>query len=452
MKVFDRSLDANRDERAIERAVEIELAAQSAVLAMPAPRLDEHRQVLAEVEGELVRVHEWVVGWSPDSGPAGAELAGQVGEWLARLHQLALPPASAGLRGLDTVSDVDTWRRLVDRVTAERHPVAAALTGALGHLDRAVDLVRSRPRDGDVIGTHRDLFPRNALVTAGGLSVCDWDVAGPWLAEEEIAAAAVDWSGGILGPVDAESFLAVLDGYRSLGGEPPAAEPEMWAGYLAKQLNWLEMHVRRVLDPPTPQAGAVAAHRLPFLVPRLVRQVDELPRWVELVGIHRGPERPGERADAERHVSRAQHRGSETRAGEHRDRGPRARTLTAMPESIPVQTADGVLDQVTYNDDGLVPAIVQEEGTGKVLMMAWMNDESLGRTLETGRTWFWSRSRQEYWCKGETSGNRQFVREAYYDCDGDTLLFVVEQEGDGACHTGEYSCFFRSFDEPVPST
>ena len=79
-----------------------------------------------------------------------------------------------------------------------------------------------------------------------------------------------------------------------------------------------------------------------------------------------------------------------------------------------------------------------------MLMMAWMNDETLRQTLETGRTVFWSRSRQEYWRKGETSGDRQFVREAYYDCDGDTLLFVVEQEGKGACHTGEYSCFFRA--------
>jgi len=77
--------------------------------------------------------------------------------------------------------------------------------------------------------------------------------------------------------------------------------------------------------------------------------------------------------------------------------------------------------------------------------MAWMNDASLRETMATGRTWFWSRSRQEYWCKGETSGDRQYVREAYYDCDGDTLLFVVEQEGQGACHTGEYSCFFRAF-------
>ena len=72
-------------------------------------------------------------------------------------------------------------------------------------------------------------------------------------------------------------------------------------------------------------------------------------------------------------------------------------------------------------------------------MFAWMNREALERTLETGRTWFWSRSRQEYWCKGETSGDRQYVREAYYDCDMDVLLFVVEQEGRGACHTGERS-------------
>ena len=103
------------------------------------------------------------------------------------------------------------------------------------------------------------------------------------------------------------------------------------------------------------------------------------------------------------------------------------------------------LARVRFNDDGLVPAIVQEAETGRVLMMAWMNDESLRRTLDTGRTWFWSRSRNEYWCKGETSGDRQYLREAYYDCDGDTLLLVVEQEGRGACHTGEFSCFFRSF-------
>jgi phosphoribosyl-AMP cyclohydrolase/phosphoribosyl-ATP pyrophosphohydrolase/phosphoribosyl-AMP cyclohydrolase len=118
-----------------------------------------------------------------------------------------------------------------------------------------------------------------------------------------------------------------------------------------------------------------------------------------------------------------------------------------MPVVTPIATTDADLAAVTYNSDGLVPAIVQEAGTGEVLMLGWMNAESVRRTLDTGRTWFWSRSRQEYWCKGETSGDRQYVRAAYYDCDGDTLLFVVEQEGRGACHTGERTCFYRSFGE-----
>jgi phosphoribosyl-AMP cyclohydrolase/phosphoribosyl-ATP pyrophosphohydrolase/phosphoribosyl-AMP cyclohydrolase len=118
-----------------------------------------------------------------------------------------------------------------------------------------------------------------------------------------------------------------------------------------------------------------------------------------------------------------------------------------MPVVTPIATTEADLAAVTYNADGLVAAIVQEAGTGAVLMLGWMNAESLRRTLDTGRTWFWSRSRQEYWCKGETSGDRQYVRAAYYDCDGDTLLFVVEQEGRGACHTGEHSCFYRSFGE-----
>jgi len=103
------------------------------------------------------------------------------------------------------------------------------------------------------------------------------------------------------------------------------------------------------------------------------------------------------------------------------------------------------LDAVVFGADGLVPAIVQEAGTGQVLMMAWMSPESLRLTLEEGRTVFWSRSRRELWSKGETSGEVQRVREAFYDCDGDTLLFVVDQEGDGACHTGAHSCFLHAF-------
>ena len=92
---------------------------------------------------------------------------------------------------------------------------------------------------------------------------------------------------------------------------------------------------------------------------------------------------------------------------------------------------------------GLVTAVVQQHDTREVLMVAWMDDEALRRTLTTGRAIYWSRSRQEYWVKGETSGNRQWVQEVRVDCDGDTLLLLVDQEG-AACHTGERSCFYRS--------
>ncbi len=87
-----------------------------------------------------------------------------------------------------------------------------------------------------------------------------------------------------------------------------------------------------------------------------------------------------------------------------------------VPVSTPIPVTDEQLGRVLFNEAGLVPAIVQEEHTGRILMMAWMNADSLRETMATGRTWFWSRSRQEYWCKGETSGDRQYVREAYYDC------------------------------------
>ena len=119
--------------------------------------------------------------------------------------------------------------------------------------------------------------------------------------------------------------------------------------------------------------------------------------------------------------------------------------MTAVPCATPIDATDEQLAQVSYNADGLVPAIVQDHESGQVLMMAWMNEETLRLTLKEGRTVFWSRSRKEVWRKGDTSGDVQSVRAAYYDCDGDTLLFSVDQQGAGACHTGERSCFFRSF-------
>ncbi len=116
-----------------------------------------------------------------------------------------------------------------------------------------------------------------------------------------------------------------------------------------------------------------------------------------------------------------------------------------MPEGITIEATADQLDAVKFDEDGLVPAIAQDVADGEVLMMAWMNAESLRLTLAEGRMVYWSRSRQELWRKGDTSGDRQFVREAFYDCDGDTLLFKVEQEGVGACHTGARSCFYRAF-------
>lgn len=102
---------------------------------------------------------------------------------------------------------------------------------------------------------------------------------------------------------------------------------------------------------------------------------------------------------------------------------------------------------VRFDERGLVPCIVQQEGTGEVLMMAWMNAESLALTVSTSTTWFWSRSRGELWNKGATSGNVQHVRRLLFDCDADTLLVIVESAGP-ACHTGHRSCFYREIALP----
>ncbi|NEP61890.1 MAG: bifunctional phosphoribosyl-AMP cyclohydrolase/phosphoribosyl-ATP diphosphatase HisIE [Symploca sp. SIO2G7] len=100
-------------------------------------------------------------------------------------------------------------------------------------------------------------------------------------------------------------------------------------------------------------------------------------------------------------------------------------------------------DKIRYNDRGLVPAIAQDYLDGTVLMMAWMNQQSLQKTLETGDVWYWSRSRQELWHKGATSGHLQKLKAIRYDCDCDALLLTIEQVGDIACHTGERSCFHQ---------
>ncbi len=124
--------------------------------------------------------------------------------------------------------------------------------------------------------------------------------------------------------------------------------------------------------------------------------------------------------------------------------GPAA-AAAAVPDGAPLAVDEDLVGAVDFaKGDGLVPAIVQDATDGTVLTMAYMDAEALRRTLASGRSWFYSRSRREYWQKGETSGDRQYVREVRLDCDGDALVVLVDQHGRGACHTGERSCFHRT--------
>jgi len=119
---------------------------------------------------------------------------------------------------------------------------------------------------------------------------------------------------------------------------------------------------------------------------------------------------------------------------------------SAVPEGVALISDEDLVAAMDFGKDadGLVPAVVQDVVDGTVLTVAYMDAEALRRTLESGRTWFYSRSRREYWQKGETSGDRQYVREVRMDCDGDALVVLVDQHGRGACHTGERSCFYRT--------
>ncbi len=105
------------------------------------------------------------------------------------------------------------------------------------------------------------------------------------------------------------------------------------------------------------------------------------------------------------------------------------------------------LDQIKWTEDGLVPAIAQEHGSGRVLMFAWMNRESLQLTVQSGKAVYWSRSRGKLWRKGEASGHEQIVHELRLDCDNDVILLEIEQKGGIACHTGRHSCFYQQYQD-----
>ena len=117
-----------------------------------------------------------------------------------------------------------------------------------------------------------------------------------------------------------------------------------------------------------------------------------------------------------------------------------------MSETLSDATIDEVVNALKYNDDGIIPAIAQQHDTGEILMMAWMNKDSAAETLRTGRVCYWSRSRQKLWRKGESSGQVQTLKDFRWDCDADTVLMQVHQEG-VACHTGRRNCFYLAVRE-----
>lgn len=119
--------------------------------------------------------------------------------------------------------------------------------------------------------------------------------------------------------------------------------------------------------------------------------------------------------------------------------------LSFTSNSSNTTSAHDCLDAIAWNSDGLAPAIAQDAHTGKILMMAWMNKESLALTIEENIAVYWSRSRQKIWRKGETSGHTQIIRSIKLDCDADALVLEVEQKGGIACHTGRQSCFYREY-------
>ena len=121
--------------------------------------------------------------------------------------------------------------------------------------------------------------------------------------------------------------------------------------------------------------------------------------------------------------------------------------LSSTSNSSNTASASSYLDAIAWNDDGLAPAIAQDAHTGKILMMAWMNKESLALTIEENIAVYWSRSRQKIWRKGETSGHTQIIRSIKLDCDADALVLEIEQKGDIACHTGRQSCFYREYND-----
>jgi hypothetical protein len=232
-------------------------------------------------------VHAWVEGTPVPDSVAEPGLAHAVGELLARVHLLGVPCHHDIAAGL--------WRTQPDDHLADLAAVARrAGRPWAGDLDRARDAyaavrelaARRATLTWPLIMSHRDLAPKNVLLAADGRPIIvDWDTAGPWTANEEFAAATVEWSGGLAGPASRAAAAAARDGYLRAGGAPTVTGPEVFAGWLVKNANWTEMHVRHALDEALPAPRRQAAARLaPELLAQLVRFVASVPLWTEWIG------------------------------------------------------------------------------------------------------------------------------------------------------------------------
>ncbi len=303
IKVLDRRHPSNVDPTRRRTALDVERAALAAGIAAPPIVSDRHGEVIVAVGAAQVRVHRWAHGRAPGSEAPPVELAAEVGGFLAGLHRAELPVIRGAARpsGPGRVVDAAAWRAHLEIGRRRRAPWVEPLADAVGAIERASRLAAAGGPAAGAIGTHRDLYPHNALVGPGGVVACDWDLAGPWSPPEELAAAAVEWSGGILETVEPGAFGAVVEAYVDAGGSPLAPGAGAWAGFFAKQLAWLDGQLHRAVGRhPQPGAGstadaATAAHRIGFLIPRLCRQIAEVDEWVELLAAALRGRRPDER-------------------------------------------------------------------------------------------------------------------------------------------------------------
>jgi Phosphotransferase enzyme family len=294
VKVFDTTVDHTRSpdwRRHLNAAVVLELAAWRAGLPLPRPipAVDSHDDaVLADVSSGggtvTVRVHEWATGRPVPDDVAQPDLAAAIGGALARLHQLPVPCPHEQAVGLWHTRTDGHIAELAARARRQGHAWASDLDRARAAYQVIRDLAdRRHHHTWPLITTHRDLGPKNVLLSAAHTPVIvDWDVAGPWTAVEETASAALEWAGVLTGPPHRDAVDALVAGYRAAGGTLAVTGPEAFAGWLVKNANWAEMHVRHALDDDLPASRRhAAAQAVPGLVAQLGRFADGASTWAD---------------------------------------------------------------------------------------------------------------------------------------------------------------------------